>query len=180
MQPVALLTGPSDGGDITTVRAASSSTTPDRSTTRPGPDHSTSTVEAPSNIPAIVPEHSSSREAQLLDITDNVAAVSLQGGAELLGRRFEEGDDVGQRRRGQLMAATGRDRHDGAQHLALELGEATGELGGGERGERVRLAVPGLALAEQARGHGRNGTPALLLAVAALAGVEWPAGAENR
>jgi 3-hydroxyisobutyrate dehydrogenase len=44
---------------------------------------------------------------------------------------------------------------------------------------RMRLALPGLALAQQlyialqAQGHGRNGTQALIHAVASLSGIDW-------
>ena len=46
---------------------------------------------------------------------------------------------------------------------------------------RMNLTVPGLALAEQlyrslqAQGHGRQGTQALVFALAALSGTDWPA-----
>ncbi|HWE39809.1 MAG TPA: NAD(P)-dependent oxidoreductase [Isosphaeraceae bacterium] len=45
---------------------------------------------------------------------------------------------------------------------------------------RLRLALPGLALAEQlyraveAQGHGRDGTHALMLALARLSAIDWP------
>jgi 3-hydroxyisobutyrate dehydrogenase len=45
---------------------------------------------------------------------------------------------------------------------------------------RMRLALPGLALAEQlyraveAQGHGRDGTHALMLALARLSAIDWP------
>ena len=45
---------------------------------------------------------------------------------------------------------------------------------------RLRLALPGLALAEQlyraveAQGHGRYGTQALMIALAGLSAAEWP------
>jgi 3-hydroxyisobutyrate dehydrogenase len=48
--------------------------------------------------------------------------------------------------------------------------------------KRMKLSLPGLALAEQlyvaliAQGHGRKGTHSLLLALASLSDVEWPAG----
>jgi 3-hydroxyisobutyrate dehydrogenase len=60
-------------------------------------------------------------------------------------------------------------------HFVKDLGIALAEA------KRMRLAVPGLALAEQlyvaaqAGGHGRDGTQSLLLALAATSGVEWPA-----
>jgi 3-hydroxyisobutyrate dehydrogenase len=44
---------------------------------------------------------------------------------------------------------------------------------------RMGLALPGLALAEQlyravqAQGHGRDGTHALMLALANLSGIDW-------
>ena len=46
--------------------------------------------------------------------------------------------------------------------------------------ERMKLALPGLALAKQlyervvALGHARSGTQALVLALAEMSGVEWP------
>ena len=46
---------------------------------------------------------------------------------------------------------------------------------------RMRLVLPGLALARQlylavqARGHGRDGTQALALALASLSGLDWSA-----
>jgi 3-hydroxyisobutyrate dehydrogenase len=46
--------------------------------------------------------------------------------------------------------------------------------------DRMQLALPGLALAKQlyqalqAQGHGRDGTHALHLALAALSGIDWP------
>jgi 3-hydroxyisobutyrate dehydrogenase len=48
-----------------------------------------------------------------------------------------------------------------------------------EESRRMNLALPGVALAEQlyralaAQGHGRDGTHALILALAALNGCEW-------
>jgi len=47
---------------------------------------------------------------------------------------------------------------------------------------RMNLVMPGVALAEQlyrcvqAQGHGRDGTQSLILALAAMSGVEWPGG----
>jgi 3-hydroxyisobutyrate dehydrogenase len=46
--------------------------------------------------------------------------------------------------------------------------------------DRMKLALPGLGLAKQlytalvAQGHGRDGTQALQLALAALSGIDWP------
>ena len=45
--------------------------------------------------------------------------------------------------------------------------------------KRMGLALPGLALAEQlyvalaAQGHARDGTQALMLALASLSGIDW-------
>jgi 3-hydroxyisobutyrate dehydrogenase len=61
-------------------------------------------------------------------------------------------------------------------HFIKDLGIALAEA------RRMDLALPGLALAEQlyisarAHGLGQRGTHALLLALAALSGAEWPAG----
>ena len=58
-------------------------------------------------------------------------------------------------------------------HFLKDMGIALAEA------RRLRLALPGLALAEQlyraveAQGHGRSGTQALLLAVARLSSTEW-------
>jgi 3-hydroxyisobutyrate dehydrogenase len=58
-------------------------------------------------------------------------------------------------------------------HFVKDLGIALAEA------KRMRLAVPGLALVEQlyvaaqAQGHGRDGTQALLLALAAMSDVDW-------
>jgi 3-hydroxyisobutyrate dehydrogenase len=58
-------------------------------------------------------------------------------------------------------------------HFVKDLGIALAEA------KRMQLAVPGLALAEQlyvsaqARGHGRDGTQALLLALAEMSDVDW-------
>ena len=58
-------------------------------------------------------------------------------------------------------------------HFLKDMGIALAES------RRLRLALPGLALAEQlyraveAQGHGRSGTQALLLAVARLSSTEW-------
>ncbi|HUE29633.1 MAG TPA: NAD-binding protein, partial [Verrucomicrobiae bacterium] len=60
-------------------------------------------------------------------------------------------------------------------HFVKDLGIALAEA------RRMCLALPGLALAEQlylalaAQGDGRKGTHALVLALARLSGVEWPA-----
>lgn len=60
------------------------------------------------------------------------------------------------------------------EHFLKDLGIALAES------RRLNLALPGLALAEQlyravaAQGHGRDGTQALMLALAGLSGVAWP------
>ena len=60
------------------------------------------------------------------------------------------------------------------EHFVKDMGIALAEA------KRMRLALPGLALAEslyialQAQGHGRSGTHALILALAALSKVDWP------
>jgi 3-hydroxyisobutyrate dehydrogenase len=59
------------------------------------------------------------------------------------------------------------------EHFLKDMGIALGEA------KRMKLALPGLALAEQlyraveAQGHGRKGTHALMLALARLSDVEW-------
>lgn len=59
------------------------------------------------------------------------------------------------------------------EHFIKDMGIALAES------RRMGLALPGLALAEQlylsvwALGHGRDGTHALMLALAAMSGVEW-------
>lgn len=59
------------------------------------------------------------------------------------------------------------------EHFLKDMGIALAEA------RRMRLALPGLALAEQlyqavaAQGHARNGTHALMLALAGLSGVDW-------
>ncbi|MBX6387499.1 MAG: NAD(P)-dependent oxidoreductase [Frankia sp.] len=59
-------------------------------------------------------------------------------------------------------------------HMVKDLGIALAEA------RRARLALPGLALAEQlyvalqAQGRGRNGTQALVHALASLSGLDWP------
>jgi 3-hydroxyisobutyrate dehydrogenase len=59
-------------------------------------------------------------------------------------------------------------------HLVKDLGIALAEA------ERARLALPGLAQAHQlyvalqAQGRGRNGTQALVYALASLSGLSWP------
>jgi 3-hydroxyisobutyrate dehydrogenase len=59
-------------------------------------------------------------------------------------------------------------------HLVKDLGMALAEA------KRARLALPGLALADQlyialqAQGRGRDGTQALVYALASLSGVSWP------
>jgi 3-hydroxyisobutyrate dehydrogenase len=60
------------------------------------------------------------------------------------------------------------------EHFLKDMGIALSEA------RRMKLALPGLALAEQlyraveAQGHGRDGTHALLLALAELSHVDWP------
>jgi 3-hydroxyisobutyrate dehydrogenase len=56
-----------------------------------------------------------------------------------------------------------------------------------EESRRMNLAVPGVALAEQlyralaAQGHARDGTQALILALASMSGIEWrPQSAETK
>jgi len=62
------------------------------------------------------------------------------------------------------------------EHFIKDMGIALREA------ERLGLALPGLALAEQlyravrAQGHGRSGTHALQLALASLSAVPWPGG----
>ena len=59
------------------------------------------------------------------------------------------------------------------EHLVKDLGIALSEA------KRMHLALPGLALAEQlyislqAIGHGRDGTQALMLALARMSGIDW-------
>ena len=59
-------------------------------------------------------------------------------------------------------------------HLVKDLGIALAEA------KRARLALPGLALADQlyvalqAQGRGRDGTQALVHALASLSGLSWP------
>ncbi len=61
------------------------------------------------------------------------------------------------------------------EHFLKDMGIALAES------RRMGLALPGLALAEQlyravqAQGHGRDGTHALMLALASLSGIDWPA-----
>lgn len=63
------------------------------------------------------------------------------------------------------------------EHFLKDMGIALAEA------RRMRLSLPGLALAEQlyraveAQGHGRDGTHALMLALARLSDVEWPGAA---
>jgi 3-hydroxyisobutyrate dehydrogenase len=58
-------------------------------------------------------------------------------------------------------------------HFVKDMGIALAEA------KRARLALPGLALAEQlyvalqAQGHGRKGTQSLILALASLSDVDW-------
>jgi 3-hydroxyisobutyrate dehydrogenase len=59
------------------------------------------------------------------------------------------------------------------EHFLKDMGIALAES------KRMKLALPGLALAEQlyravdAQGNGRKGTHALLLALARLSNIEW-------
>ena len=59
------------------------------------------------------------------------------------------------------------------EHFLKDMGIALAEA------KRMGLALPGLALAEQlyislqATGHGRDGTQALVLALARMSGVDW-------
>jgi 3-hydroxyisobutyrate dehydrogenase len=59
------------------------------------------------------------------------------------------------------------------EHFLKDMGIALAEA------KRMGLALPGLALAEQlyvsvkAIGHGRDGTQALMLALARMSGMEW-------
>jgi len=61
------------------------------------------------------------------------------------------------------------------EHFIKDMGIALDEA------RRMRLSLPGLALAEQlyvalqAQGHGRKGTHSLLLALASLSDLDWPA-----
>lgn len=61
-------------------------------------------------------------------------------------------------------------------HFVKDMGIALAEAG------RMKLALPGLALAHQlyvalqAQGRGRNGTQALIHALASLSDVDWPSG----
>lgn len=61
------------------------------------------------------------------------------------------------------------------EHFLKDMGIAL------EESRRMGIALPGLALAEQlyrsvqALGHGRDGTQALMLALAAMSGIDWPA-----
>ena len=59
------------------------------------------------------------------------------------------------------------------EHFIKDMGIALAEA------RRMGLALPGLALAHQlyvaleAQGHGRDGTQALLLALASLSDIDW-------
>jgi 3-hydroxyisobutyrate dehydrogenase len=59
------------------------------------------------------------------------------------------------------------------EHFIKDMGIALTEA------KRMRLALPGLALAHQlyitlqAQGHGRDGTHALELALASMSGIDW-------
>jgi len=60
------------------------------------------------------------------------------------------------------------------EHFLKDMGIALAEA------RRLKLALPGLALAEtlyravEAQGHGRDGTQALMLALARISNVDWP------
>ena len=60
------------------------------------------------------------------------------------------------------------------EHFIKDMGIALAES------RRMGLSMPGLALAEQlyqsvkAKGWGKNGTHALMLALAEMSGVDWP------
>jgi 3-hydroxyisobutyrate dehydrogenase len=62
------------------------------------------------------------------------------------------------------------------EHFVKDLGIVLAES------KRMKLSLPGVALAEQlyvaaqAHGHGRDGTQALLLALAVMSDVDWPPG----
>jgi 3-hydroxyisobutyrate dehydrogenase len=62
------------------------------------------------------------------------------------------------------------------EHFIKDMGIALAEA------RRMKLALPGLALAEQlyvaldAQGHGRKGTHSLILALASLSDVDWQPG----
>ena len=63
------------------------------------------------------------------------------------------------------------------EHFVKDMGIALQEA------RRMKLSLPGLALAEQlyvalvAQGHGRSGTQALQLALAYASGIDWKSGA---
>lgn len=65
------------------------------------------------------------------------------------------------------------------EHFSKDMGIALAES------RRMKLALPGLALAEQlylalqAQGHGRKGTHSLMLALAKLSNLEWTAGTKT-
>jgi 3-hydroxyisobutyrate dehydrogenase len=65
------------------------------------------------------------------------------------------------------------------EHFLKDLGIAL------EEARRMKLSLPGVALAQQlyvsvqALGHGRDGTHALMLALAAMSGVEWGGGTRD-
>ena len=65
------------------------------------------------------------------------------------------------------------------EHFLKDMGIALAEA------RRMKLSLPGLALAEQlyraveAQGHARSGTHALLLALAQLSSVDWPKSAQT-
>jgi len=74
---------------------------------------------------------------------------------------------------GPRMMANNFDPGFFVEHFLKDMAIALGEA------RRMRLALPGLALAEQlyqavaAQGHARNGTHALLLALANMSGIDW-------
>ena len=65
------------------------------------------------------------------------------------------------------------------EHFLKDMGIALAEA------RRLRISLPGLALADslyravEAQGHGRDGTHALMLALARLSNVEWPRNPAN-
>jgi 3-hydroxyisobutyrate dehydrogenase len=74
---------------------------------------------------------------------------------------------------GPRMIANNFDPGFFVEHFLKDMAIALGES------RRMKLALPGLALAEQlyravaAQGHARDGTHALMLALAALSGIDW-------
>ena len=74
---------------------------------------------------------------------------------------------------GPRMMANNFDPGFFVEHFVKDMGIALAES------KRMGLSLPGLALAEQlylsvkARGFGRNGTHALLLALSEMSGIDW-------